>query len=53
MEKNEGLNSLTLHSDRIKLADGRYLIYYTFDDAAEDHISINKPDDDPDENCEN
>jgi hypothetical protein len=25
----------TLHAERIELADGRYLIYYTFDNSAD------------------
>jgi hypothetical protein len=39
METNERQSLLTLHSDRIKLADGRYLIYYTFTNTTpqEDH----------------
>ncbi len=33
MPENDNEDLPTLHAERIELADGRYLIYYTFDDS--------------------
>ena len=55
MEKNEDLPEFSLHAERIKMPDGRYLIFYTFENSFQNESGSlrDKTDPDPDKDKSN